>query len=71
MSRESADLEITVLRSIKEGMSIEDMAHHSKVPAAALGKAIATLQIRGLLNDDGSVSEAGNEALAKAPRKEG
>ena len=64
MAGELSDLEVTVLRAIKAGRSVGDIAKGAGVPAATLGKTIATLQIKGLLNDDGTVSEKGNEVLS-------
>ena len=64
MAGELSDLEVTVLRAIKAGRSVGDIAKGAGVPAATLGKTIATLQIKRLLNDDGTVSEKGNEVLS-------
>lgn len=63
MAGELSDLEASVLRSVRAGMGVEDMARGAGVSPAALGKAIATLQLKGMLNDDGTVSERGEEAL--------
>ena len=62
MSEELSGLEIEVLRSIGDGESIEKMAKRLGAKAPALGMAIATLQVRGYLAEDGALTPKGRGA---------
>jgi len=56
-------LELLILRSIPRANGIEDLARVAKVPAVALGKEVATLQVRGYISGDGTLTEKGLEAI--------
>jgi len=58
------ELEVLVLKSIKDGRSLEDIAKHARIPAAILGEKVATLQIKGYLADDGALTDKAFQALA-------
>ncbi len=58
-------LELLILRSIPGAKGIEDLARVTKVPAVTLGREIATLQVRGYISDDGTLTEKGLKAIGK------
>ena len=61
-------LEASVLRLVKDGRSIEDIAKLVRVPGATLGRTIGRLQLKGYLAEDGSITANGIQALAEEPR---
>lgn len=65
MGQVLSQLEIDILRALRRKQKLEDLAGHSGVPAPALGKAIATLQINGYLGDDGQVTPKGLRAIGE------
>ena len=56
------ELETKVLRSIRDKRDLGDLTKLTGVPAVTLGKTIATLQIKGYLSEDGSITPEGLEA---------
>jgi hypothetical protein len=64
MAEGLSELEVFVLRSIKDGRSLEDIAKRARIPAAVLGEKVATLQIKGYLADDGALTAKAVQALA-------
>jgi hypothetical protein len=64
MAEGLSELEVSVLRLIKEKKSLDDIAKLSGARAATLGRTIARLQIEGCLAEDGSLTAKGIQALA-------
>lgn len=64
-------LETDVLKSIREKRDLADTARRCGVPAAALGKTIADLQLGGYLAEDGSISAKGLLAIGEPSPTEG
>jgi DNA-binding IclR family transcriptional regulator len=64
MAEGLSELEVSALRLIKDGRSLDEIAKIAGAPAATLGRTIARLQINGFLAEDGSVTAKGIQALA-------
>jgi len=65
LAEDLSKLEIELLRSIQGGKGIEKAAKELKAPAVILGEAVAKLQVKGYLSEDGSVTPKGLNALGK------
>ena len=59
MGEELGELELKVLRSIRGKEDLGDLARLTGVPAVTLGKTIATLQLKGYLSEDGTITSKG------------
>jgi hypothetical protein len=64
-----SDLELLILRSIPKAKDIVELGRVVKVDPATLGNKIATLQMKGYVGEDGTLSERGVEALQRARSK--
>jgi hypothetical protein len=58
-----SERELLVLCSIPNAPDVEGLSKLTKLPPATLGKEIATLQIKGYIADDGTLSKKGLEAI--------
>ena len=56
-------LEKFILRSIRTGPKLETLAKETKVSPATLGMELAKLQLRGYLQEDGTLTQKGQDAI--------
>ncbi len=64
-----SESELLILRYIPKTKDIVELGRLVKVDPATLGNKIATLQMKGYIGDDGTLSERGVEAVQRAPSK--
>lgn len=64
-----SELELHILRSIPKAKDIVELGRLAKLDPAALGNKIATLQMKGYIGEDGTLSQKGVEALQRATSK--
>ena len=60
---ELTDIELLILRSIPKAKDIIQLSRLTKVEPAIIGNKIATLQLKGFIGEDGTLSQKGIEAL--------
>ena len=61
---ELTQLEKFILRSIRTNPKLETLAKEAKVSPATLGMELAKLQLRGYLQEDGTLTQKGQSAIA-------
>ena len=54
-----------VLKSLREGKSLQEIAKITKASPQKIGETIAKLQLQGLVSPDGSLTVGGAEASEK------
>jgi DNA-binding MarR family transcriptional regulator len=64
-----SELELLILRSIPKAKDIIELGRVAKVDPATLGNKIATLQMKGYVGEDGTLSKRGVEALQRTRSK--
>ena len=60
---EVTQLEKFILRSIRTNPKLETLAKEAKVSPATLGMELAKLQLRGFLQEDGTLTQKGQNAI--------
>jgi hypothetical protein len=54
--------ELAILRALADGKSIEQVSRITKLKPEVVGRAVAKLQVEGMIADDGTVTEKGARA---------
>jgi DNA-binding MarR family transcriptional regulator len=62
LSEGLTDDELSILRAIPEVGDVRALGKKTGLPPSTLGIAIARLQLKGYVSDDGSLTEKGKEA---------
>jgi hypothetical protein len=61
-----SSLDLLILRSIPLANNVEDLAKLVRVRPANLGMQVANLQLSGYIADDGTLTQKGRDAIARA-----
>lgn len=62
-SESISERELIILRSISKAADLHGLSKLTNLPPAAVGREVATLQLRGYIADDGTLTKKGLEAI--------
>jgi predicted transcriptional regulator len=54
--------ELAILKALVDGKSVEQVSGITKLKPESVGRAVAKLQLEGMISDDGTVTEKGARA---------